>query len=470
LLWGRRVLGGQNRVAFLCCGLPSVSLLFDRTLESHIGFLEVPNAQMKKHSEDNPAKHKPKQKHKATKPTDAGGVKAKRLQRRLIVNTVLTTSFVALCGFLVSLHKDFSIAAIVCLWFFFITAAVCFVVEFTRFQGKKRTAYWIGGSLALFGSGLCLYLILWTRKPLPADAFTVSLDVGQPIEPARAFGTKLTLENQSPQPIYHVHCRLFWHDMSGAGRRFLNDIALINDIPRLKPHMKQAISVALLPHQPVLAPFQDKTFVDFEIGYTPQSWAHSKTDLFEFCVVKNESGNYVWLNSGEGRTVEEMRAEIMSRPSTPVESVPLLSLAVTGIEHIDPIVNGGHKLRLRYLLSNIGGTPATEVVAQWRCLDERSHEIYFWTNRIQAELLAKVLLPRAEQTNWTDFSDRTPPGLPSLVERTLAGNAAWFGQLNWKDTSGADFIGHVRSFFTNGQFQVRYLDLRSPYGEWTPSH
>jgi hypothetical protein len=66
-----------------------------------------------------------------------------------------------MAGYLISLDRHFAPLSIIFLWGFFITVAIGFVIDFRRYQGKRRLAFWGGGAVILMGSGLCAYLFLW---------------------------------------------------------------------------------------------------------------------------------------------------------------------------------------------------------------------------------------------------------------------------------------------------------------------
>jgi hypothetical protein len=99
------------------------------------------------------------------------------------------------------------------------------------------------------------------------------------------------------------------------------------------------------------------------------SMAKSKryTTIFQFKITKTADGRKVWVQQGDGITLEQLRDEINHEPenrTTPFDVAPFLDVRVNSVEN-NSNSDTNHPLKISYSWQNRGHVPATGVYIEW---------------------------------------------------------------------------------------------------------
>jgi hypothetical protein len=278
----------------------------------------------------------------------------------------------------------------------------------------------------------------------------VSLEIGQPLDPKDPFGFPFIVHNQSRQTIHGIWGLAYWNDASGPMKRTILGRFTASVVP-LKPGLSLGLNIS---GQAGFPQFMPKTFVNIEIGYTPDSFPHETNQIFKFCVAQDTAGNYVWIPRGEGETLNDVSARIrQQKPSNIADVFPILEVKINSVENIS-YINQKYPLKISYSWKNVGSATATWVYIEWCILDEQDGVIVTWVNRWSEAALKQILWPG--MTNGENRFYRDPTS-PAIYEGIMSGRFKLIGIVSYNDLETNDFSMQIKAVRTNDVFETRIL-------------
>jgi hypothetical protein len=329
-----------------------------------------------------------------------------------------------------------------------------------NFHAKAKTAnrWFMGLLLGAILISVFEVCFQYQNQPLPEESFKVALDIGPDLEPNDLFGTKLILQNLSQESISQICFTTYWKDSEGPAKHLNHVLSGIVADDELKPSMKLTLGIRPLGSPPPV-PLGKRTFVQIEITYIPKLWKNTKTDRFQFCVLRDSNNGFLWLPAGEGKTLKEF-FESAVLPKSILDTIPFLMMNVTGIEKIDPKQNKGCELQLNYDVCNVGGMPAVNHRTQWTAIDALNGRILGWTNHFA----------NTEDLIWPwhpwNFSTKLGKTIDSnFYEGILSGRLTMVGRTYYQDIEKHEYAIILMAIHTNNQFEVKYVDLQGHFRE-----
>jgi hypothetical protein len=200
--------------------------------------------------------------------------------------------------------------------------------------------------------------------------------------------------------------------------------------------------------------------VTVEIRFTTEFSARETNTTFQFCVSKDASDNYRWIDSGEGQDMVHVLATKI-QPTRAVQVVPVLDIRIMDVTDASNL-DRTHPLRIEYSWRNGGGMAATGVYLEWAAFDPRIALLVAWSNQWSKAVLNEVLMPGFTNSMRTVYRDDHHP---EIFTNILCGNCTLIGMARFKDLENHDYEEHFRAVRTNNAFEVRYFDFGGHFRE-----
>jgi hypothetical protein len=299
-------------------------------------------------------------------------------------------------------------------------------------------------------------------KTAKLDAPKIDLTVDSYEDSKEPFGAVFKIHNDGICILSNISAAANYRTASAP--LIINCVTAINPIPYLKPGRRSSLHFAGYPKE---LPFDPKTWVTIELHFKTAMIQRDTNATFGFVVKRDTTGNYSWYDVGEGQTVKEMRTAMNGIPLTGMNILPFLDVHVTRVEDIS-ITNTAYPLKVSYTWQNIGGVPATAVYIEWKLwgISENGHRFgERYTNIWPLALSQQVLLPGMTNGNYTVYGG---PLASKAFQPLMSGYMALVGDVQFKDLANHTYGMVIRAIRTNGQFEVRYLDMTDYYRELAP--
>jgi hypothetical protein len=346
--------------------------------------------------------------------------------------------------------------------------AFCLFLELKHLGYKKSPAR--NWALILFAGGLLVGLTYWLRDnpihplpTIPAEPASVSLELGPNLDPKDPFGQGFIIFNQGKQTISNVWAIASWTNPSV---KIYGVFSLISSIsPKIISSGKQGLHITRQDSsspENVFPPFGSRTFVNVDVRYTPDFPPRETNHIFQFCVAQTRAGEFVWIPTGEGESLKDIRARTKQQPHRIIDVAPFITLGISSIEYL-PQTNQTRLLKINCSWTNVGALSADRIFINWAIEDNRSGEAMIPMSEVQDFMFGasphtwpdqspeKILMPGDSESESVVFPEPVPQ---NIFDGIMSGNLWLIGRVHFKDTVGHIYGIQWSCVYTNNEFQI----------------
>ena len=308
---------------------------------------------------------------------------------------------------------------------------------------------------------LCIVMFIAKSNPVQQPP-CVSLDLGPSIDSKDPWGQSFVICNKGEDTISDIWAEAYWNDPN-VGKQMLFSRTATNPVEYLAPTIKQGLHFASLDGNANLPPFGFREWVNVLIHFTPALWRQETNQIFQFCVSKDSSGNYVWAYDGEGEDIQSLAKQMDGQVTKLADVMPLIAIGIASVSNIWS-TQPEHPFQLEYAWANLGGRPAQYVYIEWDVYNRQTGEFTAWTN--WGAVVPEPLWPNTPGL----IEDRAyhDPHPPELYNGVMSGRLQLFGVCLYNDFEMKDYMEQVKIDKTETNFITRYLVFHTPLGDLYP--